>query len=215
MAFGGISQAVVTPQDDTLAGYVSGNAPIDTERLRAHLARTLPEAMVPSSIQQIDAVPLTPNKKIDRKALPAAVTEVEVDTSDTSFEETPSSPIAAKIAAIWSRTLGLQSVRAQDNFFDLGGHSLLAVQVHREIRETLNMDHLPITDIFRFPTLGGLAEYISAQTKAANDDGQGGDDSGENTGNIRDDGQAAIIAANRAETMSKRRAMRAQRARGG
>lgn len=98
----------------------------------------------------------------------------------------------AQIAAIWCRILGVSDIRPEDNFFGLGGHSLLAVQAHREIREALNLPKLSITDIFRFPTLGGLAGHIGKDAAPA-------------------PSAPKVEEPARAETMSKRRAMRAGR----
>ena len=92
--------------------------------------------------------------------------------------------MAAKIAAVWARVLNLPQIGARDNFFVLGGHSLLAVQAHREIRAALGTTKLSITDIFRFPTLDALAPAPAAEPAAT---------------------------AAQAETMSKRRALRAGR----
>lgn len=198
-AYPGVSQAVVKPHEDALAGYVTGTGRIDTRALRQQLAATLPEAMVPAHILQIDAVPLTPNKKIDRKALPDPTGEA-MDQHEPAWG-TSQSPVAREIAAIWSRILGVGTIRAQDNFFNIGGHSLLAVQAHREIRETLGLDKLSITDIFRFPTLAALAAHISGQST-------NGDEPPSPVSRGR-----GPAADERASTMSKRRMMRANRAR--
>ena len=113
--------------------------------------------MVPAHIVTLDAFPLTPNAKIDRAALPAPVPERGMAAPDS---KAPAAGAEAEIAAIWSRILGVRDIRAEDSFFDLGGHSLLAVQAHREIRDRLGLAALSITDIFRFPTLGGLAAHV-------------------------------------------------------
>ncbi|CAM8625009.1 Natural product biosynthesis luciferase-like monooxygenase domain [Paracoccaceae bacterium] len=153
-----VTQAVVLAREDSpgdlrLVAYIVGAA--QEAGLRAELAAVLPEHMMPAHFVTLDAFPLTPNRKVDRKALPAPhaapVTEVFV---------APQSDIEAQLAAIWGRILGVPKVGAKDNFFALGGHSLLAVQAHREIREALGVAKLSITDIFRFPTLQALAKHL-------------------------------------------------------
>ena len=162
----GVSQAVVMAREDSpgdlrLVAYIVGAA--HEAALRAELAAVLPEHMIPAHLVTLDAMPLTPNRKVDRKALPApmavaAVAEVFV---------APESDIEAQLAAIWQRVLGVPKVGSRDNFFALGGHSLLAVQAHREIRDGLGMPKLSITDIFRFPTLSALARHLDDKPKPA------------------------------------------------
>ncbi len=152
----GVSQAIVlmredTPGDVRLVAYYTGAAtPLD---LRTALAARLPDHMVPAHFVQQSVFALTPNRKVDRKALPAPVAAMAGFTA-------PSTTIEGQLAAIWKRVLGVDRVGAKDNFFALGGHSLLAVQLHREIRETLVTAKLSITDIFRFPTLHAMAAHI-------------------------------------------------------
>ena len=157
----GVSGAVVVAReiagDTRLVGYVTATRQVSDKAMRAHLTRRLPEAMVPAHIVTLDAFPLTPNAKIDRAALPAPVPERGMAAPDS---KAPAAGAEAEIAAIWSRILGVRDIRAEDSFFDLGGHSLLAVQAHREIRDRLGLAALSITDIFRFPTLGGLAAHV-------------------------------------------------------
>lgn len=154
----GVKQAVVLAREDSpgdlrLVAYIVGVA--QEAGLRAELAAVLPEHMMPAHFVTLDAFPLTPNRKVDRKALPAphAAPVAEVFVA-------PQSDIEARLAAIWGRILGVPKVGAKDNFFALGGHSLLAVQAHREIRQELNAPKLSITDIFRFPTLQALAKHL-------------------------------------------------------
>ncbi|MES2435644.1 MAG: MupA/Atu3671 family FMN-dependent luciferase-like monooxygenase [Pseudomonadota bacterium] len=160
-----VRQAVVMAREDApgdlrLVAYIVGAA---TEAgLRVGLAGVLPEHMMPAHFVSLDGFPLTPNRKVDRKALPAP-NEKPLETQ--SFVA-PTSDIEAQIAAIWARVLGVAKVGSKDNFFTLGGHSLLAVQVHREIRESLGAAKLSITDIFRFPVLSALAAHLDDRPKA-------------------------------------------------
>jgi natural product biosynthesis luciferase-like monooxygenase protein len=155
----GVTQAVVMAREDSpgdvrLVAYVGGTA--REPALRAALAARLPEHMQPQHWVAVAQFPLTPNGKVDRKALPAPQAVAAAPVAEVA----PAEGIEAQIAAIWSRVLGVPRVGPQDNFFALGGHSLLAVQVHREIRERLGAARLSITDIFRFPVLSALARHL-------------------------------------------------------
>lgn len=168
-----VRQAVAVTREDVpgdvrLVAYVIGSA---TEaEMRSVLTAHLPAYMVPSHFVDLKTLPLTPNKKIDRKALPApakpalkpAETAAEEPLEISGNDQGGDAAIAAQIAALWTSILGVQNIAPQDNFFDLGGHSLLAVQAHREIRDRLGYKGLSITDIFRFPTLAGLSGRIEA-----------------------------------------------------
>ncbi|WP_434618768.1 MupA/Atu3671 family FMN-dependent luciferase-like monooxygenase [Tabrizicola sp. M-4] len=160
----GIRQSVVIPREDIpgdvrLVAYVTHDGPVDEARLRAHLAETLPDVMVPAHVVPLDSFPLTPNRKVDRKALPAPSTRAAaLPTSDPVAAPTDS--VEAAIAEVWAKVLGVPSVGRSDNFFTLGGHSLLAVQAHRELKARLNTARLAITDIFRFPVLSSLAAHL-------------------------------------------------------
>ncbi|WP_204112516.1 MupA/Atu3671 family FMN-dependent luciferase-like monooxygenase [Shimia biformata] len=167
----GVEQAVVLAREDEpgdvrLVGYVRG--PVEEGRLRSVLAHSLPEFMVPSRIVNVETFPLTPNKKVDRKALPApgkpvrkAAIPETVWAKSVATIEMPTDTAKA-IAEIWKAVLAIEHVALSDSFFDLGGHSLLAVQAHREIRAKRNVDALSITDIFRFPVLADLAKRVDA-----------------------------------------------------
>ncbi|MBO9431627.1 MupA/Atu3671 family FMN-dependent luciferase-like monooxygenase [Sulfitobacter sp. R18_1] len=200
----GVRQAVAVLREDTgqggaqLIGYVVAEKTVDSDAARRQLAAHLPDIMVPQAIVTLSAMPLTPNKKIDRKALPAP-TRQSAATHAAPQAETPAGGSQAAIAQVWSALLGVGDIRGEDNFFALGGHSLLAVQAHRDIKAALDVSALSITDIFRFPTLAGLAAHI---------DGLGG-----KTAAPFKAPSAAETPA-RSETMSKRRLMRAARGRG-
>ncbi len=201
-ALGAGAQVVVLLREDQegdarLVAYVTG-ATLHEKALRAALAKSLPAYMVPAHFVALDSFPLTPNKKIDRKALPAPA-EVTTQAAASQDFAAPSGEAEAKIAEIWSRILGVARIGARDNFFELGGHSLLAVQAHREIKAALGAEDLSITDIFRFPTLEAIAERVTGATNAPDPAPQEG---------------ASSRAGARAEAMAKRRAMRAGRRRG-
>lgn len=202
----GVRQSVVIPREDTpgnvqLVAYYIEAAPVDPARIRDHLAAELPAHMVPAHVVRMEAFPLTPNKKIDRKALPAPKARA---TSANVTPITPQAGTAGKIAAIWTKILGVEGIGPQDHFFDLGGHSLLAVQAHRDIRAALGADRLSITDIFRFPVLSGLAAEVDRLT--------GGETPAPETPpSAAPETRAGDRAGDRAEAMSRRRQMRAAR----
>jgi natural product biosynthesis luciferase-like monooxygenase protein len=192
----GIAQAVVVARDAPggaqLVGYVVGEE-VDEDALRAALALRLPDIMVPARIVAVARMPLTPNKKIDRKALPAPMAKAAAAQVE---DAAPAGGTQAAIAQVWSAILGVARIVPGDNFFALGGHSLLAVQAHRDIKAALGTQTLGITDIFRFPTLEGLAAHLD-----------------KGAGKASEAPQQEVPA--KSETMSKRRAMRAGRAKAG
>lgn len=150
--------------DTRLIAYVTpGERRPDPEALRARLAERLPDYMLPSQIVVLDRMPLTPNGKIDRKALP--IPTEQAAPADLVAAE---SDLESSIAAIWSEALGLDNISVTGNFFDLGGHSLLVVQVQRRMKEVLGRD-IAITDLFRFPTVRSIAAHLSGEAA----DGQG------------------------------------------
>ena len=162
-----VHQSVVIAREDVagleqLVGYVIGTDDFDEAALKESIAANLPSHMVPARIVRLERFPLTPNKKIDRKALPAPQTKQPEPRLVTASPVAPSQVDGASevIAEVWKALLGVETLSAQDNFFDLGGHSLLAVQAHRDIKAALGSNDLSITDIFRFPTLGALAARL-------------------------------------------------------
>ena len=164
----GVRQAVVIlredqPGDVRLVAYLTADAAVDETVLRTHLAANLPAIMVPAHFVSLDAFPLTPNRKVDRKALPAPTLAAAAERAFAPTEDT----VEEAIAGVWARVLGVPRVGRSDNFFALGGHSLLAVQAHRELKVALKSDKLAITDIFRFPVLSALAAHVGGGTAKA------------------------------------------------
>jgi hypothetical protein len=159
----GVRECVVVAREDVegdqrLVAYVipESGADIDEQGLRAALRAALPEFMVPSHFVRLEAFPLTPNAKIDRKALPAPGV---VQPAGAPLPAPAASRSEEKIIEIWRAVLRVSEVGARDNFFDLGGHSLLAVKAHRILKQEFSKP-LAITDLFRFPTVRALAEYL-------------------------------------------------------
>ncbi len=126
--------------------------------LRSYLATQLPPHAVPSTIMPIDALPLTPSGKVDRRALP------EPNAQRPELEScfvAPRTPAEELLAGIWSEVLGLFRVGIHDNFFELGGHSLLGAQVISRLRDALGIE-LPLRFLFESPTVSGLVEAVHA-----------------------------------------------------
>jgi acyl carrier protein len=135
---------------------------LTVDGLRGFLKQKLPEYMVPSAFMFLEALPLTPSGKVDRRALPVP------DQSRPDLESgfvAPRTPVEEALAGIWAEVLELKRVGVHDNFFDLGGHSLLATQVMSRVRRAFNIE-LPLRALFEKPTLAGLAGQIAhAQAK--------------------------------------------------
>jgi natural product biosynthesis luciferase-like monooxygenase protein len=161
----GVNECVVMlredrPGDQRLVAYVvpAPRTKIDAQGIRDTLRARLPEYMVPAHVLAIDELPLTPNRKIDRKALPAP----DAGGHTAALESAkPESEIDKQIAEVWQEMLGREGVGVDDNFFDLGGHSLLVVRVHRKLQEVLGRS-LALTDLYRFPTIRALSSYLTA-----------------------------------------------------
>jgi len=129
------------------------------------LRERLPEYMRPAAYVMLERLPLTPNAKIDRKALPVPETETREPP-----HEVPTTPIESIIAEIWANVLNLTSVGIDEDFFDLGGHSLLAVRLMSRINQALEVD-LNLRQLFETPTVRGLAlAALDNMVAGANDD---------------------------------------------
>jgi amino acid adenylation domain-containing protein len=158
-----IRQAVVlnrqeTPGDTRLVAYLVADREVvpTVSALHHFLKQTLPDYMVPSAFVVLDALPLTPSGKIDRRALPTpAPTRPELAEAFVA----PRSATEEVVAGIWATVLGVEQVGVHDNFFDLGGHSLMAVQVMSRLRHALQVE-VPLRALFDVPTVAGLAQYI-------------------------------------------------------
>jgi amino acid adenylation domain-containing protein len=131
-------------------------------KLREHLRQRLPEYMVPSAIVLLDAFPLTPNGKVDRRNLPSPEgRRVDLEPGFVA----PRTQMERQVARLWQEVLGLETVGVHDNFFDLGGHSLLMVRVHGRLCEALSVD-LSVTDLFRYPTVSALVTFLGPGAEA-------------------------------------------------
>ena len=157
-----VREAAVTVQhapggDQRLVAYVVAEQPSPAqEELRAFLARHLPDYMLPSLVVQLSHLPLSPNGKLDRQALPAP----DWSSLALSAGSTPArSPLEEVLVAIWQEVLGLPQVGIHDNFFLLGGHSLLATRVVSRMRSTLQVE-FPLDYLFENPTVAEIASIL-------------------------------------------------------
>jgi acyl-coenzyme A synthetase/AMP-(fatty) acid ligase/acyl carrier protein len=143
------------PGDKRLVAYVVADTPLSAVSLRAELAAQLPDYMVPGAFVQLDAFPLSPNGKLDRKALRAPD---EAALALRSYVP-PEGETETALAAIWQSLLGASQVGRDDDFFELGGHSLLALQMSVSLREQFDVD-LPLRTLFERTTLAALGDAI-------------------------------------------------------
>ena len=146
------------PGDKRLVAYVvlREQQTATVSDLQSHVMKQVPAYMVPSAFVLLEALPMTPNGKVDRRALPALDTVRREQTDDYVAPLTPAEEI---LASIWAQVLHLERVGIHDNFFDLGGHSLLATQAITRLRNTFQIE-LPFITIFRAPTIAELTVVI-------------------------------------------------------
>ncbi len=145
-----VKEAAVLARDERLVAYYTG-VPADIELLRAHLLARLPDFMVPAVFVHLDALPLSPNGKLDRKALPTP----GVESLIVREYEAPVGATEITLARLWAELLKVERVGRHDNFFELGGHSLLAVSLIGRLRqEGMEAD---VRGLFEQPTLAGYA----------------------------------------------------------
>ncbi|MCP5106334.1 MAG: hypothetical protein GY950_23315, partial [bacterium] len=142
-----------------LTAYIVG-AFIETPPLKEYLSETLPSYMIPSHFVQIEKIPLNPNGKLDRKALPAP--EAAVAEAVTL----PSNEVEEQLAVLWSEVLGIpvDSVGITADFFRSGGHSLTATMLTAKIHKVFDVK-VPLTEIFQRPTIRELAQYIGESVR--------------------------------------------------
>ena len=136
-----------TPLDARLVAYVAASGPAPSVRsLREHLARQLPDYMVPAEVVFLDALPLSSSGKVNRRALPPP----EAPAAAPSVDGVATGKLEQTIAEIWRDALGVSEVDVHANFFDLGGHSLLLLRVHSRLQAVLARD-LSVADLFQVP----------------------------------------------------------------
>jgi amino acid adenylation domain-containing protein len=159
----GLSDVAVLAREDTpgekrLAAYVvpAGDRTLGVDQLRTYLLEKLPDYMIPAVFVTLEALPLTPSGKVDRKALPAP------DSARPQLEKKfmePRTAVEKVLAGIYADLLGVEQVGVADNFFELGGHSLLATQVISRVREFFNVE-VPLPWFFKGGTVAELARVV-------------------------------------------------------
>jgi acyl carrier protein len=165
MSCPGVTSCVVVAQsfssdDQRLVAYVTlqDGAALDAEATRATLRRKLPEYMIPALFVVLPALPLTPNNKIDRNALPPP------QSQDVRANNPPivlMTPDQRRVAELWRQVLQVDHVGLSENFFDLGGHSLLLVNLHAGLKQAFATD-FPLIELFQRTTVASQAERLSS-----------------------------------------------------
>ena len=158
-----IEQTLVVVREDVpgnkkLVAYLVSNQTITIKNLRSHLKQKLPDYMIPGVFVTLDDIPLTPNGKINRRALPIPDTITKLETSASYIA--PSTPIEKTLAAIWAEVLRIEQVGIEDNFFELGGDSILSLQIIAKAASA----GIKITtkQIFQYQTIGELAAVATS-----------------------------------------------------
>ncbi|HEX6158888.1 MAG TPA: amino acid adenylation domain-containing protein, partial [Thermoanaerobaculia bacterium] len=166
----GVREAVVLAREDNagdkrLVAYYTATVEqgIEAEELRTHLSARLPEYMVPAAFVVLPAIPLTPNGKVDRRAL----AKIDVTLTSGREYEAPRNEIERQLAEIWAQVLKLapEKIGINDSFFELGGHSLLATQLIAKIRIRMNLT-VPLKALFERTTIAQFAELIPTAAKS-------------------------------------------------
>ncbi|TKI55077.1 amino acid adenylation domain-containing protein [Brevibacillus antibioticus] len=157
-----IEDVVVTARKDSngrtyVCAYYVRTRVVETSELREFLLQLVPEYMVPAYFVALEQIPLTPNQKIDREALPAPDVNQQLNDSFVA----PQNEIERILTEEWKEVLGLSQIGVRDNFFDLGGDSLLAVQVFTKIQQ--HYTEIELFDLFKYPSIEKMADYIGKE----------------------------------------------------
>ena len=148
--------------EQQLVAYYVGNSTLSSDELRNHLSKSLPDYMIPVHFQALEEIPLTPNGKVDRSALPN-IFDKRTELSGEYIA--PTSEIEEMVAEIWEEVLQIERIGIHDNFLALGGHSLAAIRLMARINETFEQD-LPLTRVFEMPTIAHLSAHLEEKIMA-------------------------------------------------
>ncbi|MGL5835303.1 MAG: non-ribosomal peptide synthetase, partial [Waterburya sp.] len=149
------------PEQSSLVAYsiLKPNSTLTSQQLRDLLKTQLPEFAIPAALIFLDAFPLTPNGKVDLKALPTnQTTQLEIQSNLSSIPDS----LEGQLSQIWSRILNIQPIARDDNFFELGGNSLLALRLFEQIQKVFGKN-LPLATLFTAPTIAQLARVMHDQ----------------------------------------------------
>jgi len=166
-AIDGIAQAVVTvredrPGDKRMVAYYTGRRIINASALIESLKTSLPDYMIPSAFVPLERFPLTPNSKVDRKALPAPENKRPLLAQDFIA---PRTQVEKQLASLWCELLQLEEIGIDDSFFELGGNSLAAVRMVRQFHARFGRE-IPAVEVFQHPTIAKLAELLEGNKGA-------------------------------------------------
>ena len=167
VAIDGIAQAVVTvredrPGDKRMVAYYTGRRIINASALIESLKTSLPDYMIPSAFVPLERFPLTPNSKVDRKALPAPENKRPLLAQDFIA---PRTQVEKQLASLWCELLQLEEIGIDDSFFELGGNSLAAVRMVRQFHARFGRE-IPAVEVFQHPTIAKLAELLEGNKGA-------------------------------------------------
>lgn len=159
-SYPGVKESVTVVRDDgngnlTIYAFLVADHQVGSSELREYLLKELPDYMVPSYFVLLDKMPLTPNGKIDRKALPGP----EKSLGSSTDYVMPSNEWEVKLVDIWREILGIERAGVTDNFFELGGHSLKVINLVNRIHKEFNAE-ITLREIFNAPTIKELVPFI-------------------------------------------------------
>ncbi|MCP5105271.1 MAG: amino acid adenylation domain-containing protein, partial [bacterium] len=156
----------VNSEDKYLIGYIVMEndlpSPLTASQLREYLSKRLPDYMIPAHFVPLDRIPLTPNGKIDKKALASLDTVPGMLGTGVEYAA-PENDVEEIIAAAWKEVLNVAKVGVNDNFFDLGGNSMYLLKVGSKLRETFKKE-IPVVELFQYPTIRSLTRYLNPRS---------------------------------------------------
>ncbi|AXG70743.1 tyrocidine synthase 3 [Kordia sp. SMS9] len=154
-------------QHDALVAYFTAKEAVDNNTIKNYLSEKLPSYMIPNHIEVLDKIPLTPNGKVDRKALE----KLKISIQSNIEYVAPKNEIEEALAKIWKEVLGVEKVGVTNNFFELGGHSLLAITLINEINKKFDKTNFHIRNLFKNSTIESMAALIAiTERKSMTDD---------------------------------------------